>query len=324
MADDIVSPGGNRDSVRDSTLLPPERKFARDSVWSSSGDSFVSISSDRDSKYPSDLMSSFPTTPRGLVPYAYDPASDELEPPDEEDMLHDPDDKAWIGGGGKRHPDLKRAFPWRGILNIAVLIILILALLCLFIFYPVLTFYQNSARNLKIDGNIRINAIGQAPVLFQMPDLIDKDTPDAAKSRTGFDGHEYELVFSDEFNVDGRSFYPGDDPFWEAVDLWYGVTGDIEWYDPSQVTTRNGNLVITMDSIETTVPGQTVGSTAPFTAAENHALNYKSGMLQSWNKFCYTSGYIEVSVVLPGVNENAQGYVSAHLSHSSCPAAALG
>lgn len=42
-----------------------------------------------------------------------------------------------------------------------------------------------------------------------MPDLIDKDTPDAAKSRTGFDGHEYELVFSDEFNVDGRSFYPG-------------------------------------------------------------------------------------------------------------------
>lgn len=116
---------------------------------------------------------------------------------------------------------------------------------------------------------------------FQMPDMIDKDTPETAKSRTGFDGHEYELVFSDEFNVDGRSFYPGrfattrfslclcsltfilhsagDDPFWEAVDLWYGVTGDIEWYDPSQVTTRNGNLVITMDSIETTVPGQTVG-----------------------------------------------------------------
>ncbi|KDQ23527.1 glycoside hydrolase family 16 protein, partial [Pleurotus ostreatus PC15] len=224
---------------------------------------------------------------RGLVPYAYDPASDELEPPDEEDMLHDPDDKAWsesdisllFSGGGKRHPGLKRAFPWRGILNVAVLIILILALLCLFIFYPVLTFYQNSARNLKIDGNIRINATGQAPVLFQMPDLIDKDTPDAAKSRTGFDGHEYELVFSDEFNVDGRSFYPGDDPFWEAVDLWYGVTGDIEWYDPSQVTTRNGNLVITMDSIETTVPGQTVGN-----------------------------GYIEVSVVLPGANENAQGY----------------
>ena len=39
-----------------------------------------------------------------------------------------------------------------------------------------------------------------------------------------------ELVFSDEFNVEGRTFYPGDDPYWEASDLWYGVTADLEWY----------------------------------------------------------------------------------------------
>lgn len=32
-----------------------------------------------------------------------------------------------------------------------------------------------------------------------------------------------QLVFSDEFNVDGRTFYPGDDPYWEAVDLHYWV-----------------------------------------------------------------------------------------------------
>ena len=36
-----------------------------------------------------------------------------------------------------------------------------------------------------------------------------------------------QLVFSDEFNVDGRSFYPGDDPYWEAVDLHYWPTGDL-------------------------------------------------------------------------------------------------
>jgi hypothetical protein len=51
----------------------------------------------------------------------------------------------------------------------------------------------------------------------------------------------------DEFNTDGRSFYPGDDPYWcvsfslvtlqltqhrEAVDLHYWPTGDLEWYDP--------------------------------------------------------------------------------------------
>jgi len=42
------------------------------------------------------------------------------------------------------------------------------------------------------------------------------------------------LVFSDEFNEDDRSFYPGDDPYWEAVDLYYWATEDLEWYDPKQ------------------------------------------------------------------------------------------
>jgi beta-glucanase (GH16 family) len=33
-------------------------------------------------------------------------------------------------------------------------------------------------------------------------------------------------------------------------------------------------------------------------------------MLQSWNKFCFSSGYIEVAVTLPGPDENTEGYVS--------------
>lgn len=32
-------------------------------------------------------------------------------------------------------------------------------------------------------------------------------------------------------------------------------------------------------------------------------------MLQSWNKFCFTNGYIEVSLSLPGPDENTAGYV---------------
>jgi hypothetical protein len=42
-----------------------------------------------------------------------------------------------------------------------------------------------------------------------MPDLIDNDTPQSTHVRTGFDGREYNLVFPDEFSVDGRTFYPG-------------------------------------------------------------------------------------------------------------------
>jgi beta-glucanase (GH16 family) len=35
---------------------------------------------------------------------------------------------------------------------------------------------------------------------------LDITTPDPAKTRTGFDGQEYDLVFSDEFKADGRTF----------------------------------------------------------------------------------------------------------------------
>ena len=47
--------------------------------------------------------------------------------------------------------------------------------------------------------------------------MIDPDTPPEVYSRTGFDGNDdWELVFSDEFNEDGRTFYDGDDPFWQG------------------------------------------------------------------------------------------------------------
>jgi hypothetical protein len=55
--------------------------------------------------------------------------------------------------------------------------------------------------------------------------LIDLDTPKDAFVRKSFrDGDDWLLVFSDEFNTDGRSFYPGDDPYWEAADLHYWVS----------------------------------------------------------------------------------------------------
>ncbi|KAF9443205.1 glycoside hydrolase family 16 protein [Macrolepiota fuliginosa MF-IS2] len=279
----------DRDRPDRDSLIPPKFPVSyRDSLISTSGDSV-------DSKYPSGI----PGSQRGVIAYPYDPSQDEMDAPDEEDVLHDPSEKI---------RSKKSTFPWRGFLNVSVLIIILSSLLTLFVFYPVFSFYRDRTKNARIDGNVRVNNTGQTPVLFQMPEPIDADTPQEAHTRTGFDGQEYDLVFSDEFTKDGRTFYPGDDPFWEAVDLWYGATGDIEWYDPAQVTTRDGALVITMDSTVTAQSGLTPNSTAPFTPADNHALNYRSGMLQSWNKFCFTRGYIEVSVVFPGPDENTQGY----------------
>lgn len=54
--------------------------------------------------------------------------------------------------------------------------------------------------------------------------LIDLATPQEAYTRNSLrDGSKMVLVFSDEFNEDGRTFYPGDDPYWQAEDLNYWV-----------------------------------------------------------------------------------------------------
>jgi len=83
-------------------------------------------------------------------------------------------------------------------------------------------------RNSSSNGGFNvggINATGQVPAFPNNFGLIDKDTPrDAYTKKSYNNGNELVLVFSDEFNVDGRTFYPGDDPFWEAVNLHYWGT----------------------------------------------------------------------------------------------------
>lgn len=112
--------------------------------------------------------------------------------------------------------------------------------------------------------------------------LIDPDTPASAKTKKDFHGKTWNLVFSDEFSQPGRTFYEGDDPYWTAVDIWYGVTRDLEWYDPDAATTNDGVLELRFD------------------AFQNHGLNYRSGMLQSWNQMCFKGGRLEASISLPG------------------------
>lgn len=130
-----------------------------------------------------------------------------------------------------------------------------------------------------------INASGQVPDIPGNWGLVDKDTPAEVRTKADYiNGKTYQLIFSDEFNVDGRTFYPGDDPYWEAVDLHYWATGNLEWYDPSTITTRNGALEITLSK------------------TPNHDLDYMGGMIQTWNKFCFTGGILEASVTLPGSN----------------------
>ncbi|GAA5974252.1 hypothetical protein JCM11641_003355 [Rhodosporidiobolus odoratus] len=200
-----------------------------------------------------------------------------------DDFLHDPDPAL-----DKAMDKQMRRISWAAVINTAALLIVVIVLVGLFAGWPIYRYAIEGAWGSYAARTI-VNSTGQVPMIPNLPSLVDADTPKSVYTRTGFDGEDYELVFSDEFNTDGRTFWPGDDPYWEAVDLHYWATTDLEWYDPDAITTNAGNLEIELSQ------------------EPSHDLNFRSGMLQSWNKFCFTGGYIEVNLSLPG-KPTAQGY----------------
>ncbi|CAE7227715.1 unnamed protein product [Rhizoctonia solani] len=204
------------------------------------------------------------------VEYDHSEADDELHSPDpKRDYTHD------FGG---------TFFTTRGLANLGCLTILLVGLITLFLGYPVfVNLTKSQASSLGAYNLGGINATGQVPEIPGNYGLIDRDTPRKAYTHISVeDGSEWDLVFSDEFNIDGRSFYPGADPYWEASDLHYWGTNNLEWYSPDMVTTNGGHLNITLDK-------------TPW-----RGLEYKGGLITSWNKFCFTGGYFVANVSLPG------------------------
>ncbi|KAF5371672.1 hypothetical protein D9758_003419 [Tetrapyrgos nigripes] len=211
-----------------------------------------------------------------------------MNDPEADDFLHNPDPKrdSKNDRGGSYFND-------RSFSNLGCLLLLAVALIGLFAGYPIISYLTRHSQTTFGGFNVGgLNASGQVPELTGSWGLVDPDTPDDARTFTSFaTGEDLVLVFSDEFEKDGRSFYPGDDPYWEAVDLHYWQTNNLEWYDPSAITTKNGSLEVTLSQV-----------TNP---AENHDLNYKGGMMSTWNKFCFTGGLIQSAVTLPGINNVA-------------------
>lgn len=115
-------------------------------------------------------------------------------------------------------------FNKKGLRTMFCLVSLITGALGLFIVLPVVVFTGHTT------GKPWGKEIPETPKLidYNYPilkasrkDLIDSDTPEWAYTRKSVYGGDLRLVFSDEFNVDGRTFYENDDQFWEAADLHY-------------------------------------------------------------------------------------------------------
>ncbi len=133
----------------------------------------------------------------------------------------------------------------------------------------------------------------------QSPTLPPTPSPSVAPTISG--EHErnpnvYDLVMSDEFNLDGRSFEDGTDPKWTALDKNDYTNDALHYYSPKNVRTSNGDLIIQTKAETNTFVGfnDTAGK------RQQSSKNFQSAMIQSWNKFCFTGGIVEAEIQLPG------------------------
>ncbi|KDO28993.1 hypothetical protein SPRG_06065 [Saprolegnia parasitica CBS 223.65] len=138
---------------------------------------------------------------------------------------------------------------------------------------------------------------------------VDADTPKSAYTVKTSRGESWDLVMSDEFNHPGRDFSAGKDHLWTAMELADGVNAALEYYSVNmtstqldatggymQIKTMHDDIKFTVYNMYKNPPG-----------FQQSQMWYRSGMIQSWNKFCMQGGFIEVSVQQPGVVTAASG-----------------
>ncbi|TMW55480.1 hypothetical protein Poli38472_010362 [Pythium oligandrum] len=140
---------------------------------------------------------------------------------------------------------------------------------------------------------------------------VDVNTPKDLYNVTSSRGDTWELVFSDEFNVPGRDFSAGKDHVWTALELPDGVNAALEYYSinmTSTVTEPDGRGVFQIEAREE--PNVTFTVFNAYTrppSFQTYSMYYRAGMVQSWNKFCFQGGFVEVSAKLPGAVSASSG-----------------
>lgn len=218
-----------------------------------------------------------------VSPFGGYPASQfplHIDEKEADDYLHNPDPVADAEYDKNRFMYDLRNMDRRSAFGLVGFIFLLIGAGLLFVLLPVLTY--TGVTSPMTPEHYEILTDYKYPLSAAIrTSLVDPDTPQEAYTKKTRTGEEWVLTFSDEFDAEGRTFYSGDDQFFEAVDLNYYATKDLEWYDPDAVTTANGTLLITMDAIK------------------QHNLFYRSGMVQLWNKLCFSQGMIVALANLP-------------------------
>ncbi|KAG6968766.1 hypothetical protein JG688_00005653 [Phytophthora aleatoria] len=132
---------------------------------------------------------------------------------------------------------------------------------------------------------------------------VDPDTPKDHQTYKSSRGRQWDLVMSDEFNTPNRSFRPGDDHIWTSLEKPDGVNGALELYSHNMTSTKcdeDGTCYFYIKSVDEVNVIHVYNMYTHPPGYVDAYFFYRSGMVQSWNKFCYQGGMIEARVQLPG------------------------
>ncbi|KAF1787953.1 Concanavalin A-like lectin/glucanase domain [Phytophthora cactorum] len=139
---------------------------------------------------------------------------------------------------------------------------------------------------------------------------VDPATPKDRQTYTSSRGRKWDLVMSDEFNTKNRSFRPGDDHMWTSLDKPDGVNGALELYSHNMTSTACDDddtcyfYIKTMDEVNV-IHVYNMYTRPP--GFQDAYFYYRAAMVQSWNKFCFQGGMLEVRAQLPGAVTEASG-----------------
>ncbi|ETL91040.1 hypothetical protein L917_10364 [Phytophthora nicotianae] len=139
---------------------------------------------------------------------------------------------------------------------------------------------------------------------------VDPATPKDRQTYISSRGRKWDLVMSDEFNTKNRSFRPGDDHVWTSLEKPDGVNGALELYSHNMTSTACDDddtcyfYIKTMDEVNVIRVYNMYTRPAGY---QNAYFWYRAAMVQSWNKFCFQGGMLEVRAQLPGAVTEASG-----------------
>ncbi|CAI5739115.1 unnamed protein product [Peronospora destructor] len=139
---------------------------------------------------------------------------------------------------------------------------------------------------------------------------VDPATPDSRQTYTSSRGRQWHLVMSDEYNTPNRSFRPGDDHMWTSLEKPDGVNGALELYSHNMTSTRcddDGTCYFFIEVVDELNVIHVYNMYKHPPGFVDVPFYYRAGMVQSWNKFCYQGGMLEVRAQLPAATSKASG-----------------